>query len=219
MFKTFKVILSKEIKDNFFYNKAWIPIAFFILCLLIFPLAFTSTLGLTKEVSISAIWISVIFANLLSMDLMYKDDYSDGTLTYYLINNISLASVVISKCINHWLFSGLPIIIISPFCLYILSGVGINYENLIISLLLGTPILTLIGSPIAAIMLGASLRGPMLTFITLPFYFPTIIFGIMGANRPNDNLVAEFYLLLAILSIVIVFFPLLTVKILKNITN
>ncbi len=219
MFKIFLVLLIKEIKNNFFFNKAWLPLAFFILCLLIFPLSFSSRAGLNLEVSIAAIWISVLFANLISLDQMYKDDFLDGTLTYYRINNIPLFSVVLSKCLVQWFFCGIPIIILSPFCLYLLSGSGINFISLIISLLLGTPILTLIGSPISAIMLGASLRGPVLTFITLPFYFPTIIFGIIGANRNTENLAAEFYLLLSILSIVLVLFPLLTVKILKNITD
>jgi len=93
------------------------------------------------------------------------------------------------------------------------------FLNLFISLILATPIFTLIGSPIAALMLGSSLRGAALTFITLPFYLPIIIFGVMGTNINNSNINAEFYLLLAILSIGIIFFPMITVKILKNITN
>ena len=88
-----------------------------------------------------------------------------------------------------------------------------------ISLVIGTPIFTLIGSPIAVLMLGSSLRGAALTFITLPFYLPIIIFGVMGTNLNNSNINAEFYLLLAILSIGIVFFPIITIKILKYTIN
>ena len=116
-------------------------------------------------------------------------------------------------------FSGLPIILIAPLCSYIFSGYNENNLNLFISLILATPIFTLIGSPIAALMLGSSLRGAALTFITLPFYLPIIIFGVMGTNINNSNINAEFYLLLAILSIGIIFFPMITVKILKNIIN
>jgi ABC-type transport system involved in cytochrome c biogenesis permease component len=67
-------------------------------------------------------------------------------------------------------------------------------------------------------MLGSSLGSPFLTFITLPFYLPVIIFGVLGTNQIN-NINAEFYLLSAILSIVIIFFPMITVKILKNVIN
>lgn len=218
MYKIFFIIFKKELKDNFLNNKAWFTIAFFLLCLLVFPLSFGASTNFQNELSIPAIWVSALFANLIALDQMYKEDYSDGTLTYYLINDIPFSSVVIAKCLSHWFFCGVPIIILSPFCLYVLSGSFFSY-NLIIMLLIGTPLLTLIGSPISALMLGSRVRGPIITFITLPFYFPIIIFGIMGTSQNNYNLNAEFYLLLSMLSIVVVFFPLLTIKILKSSIN
>ena len=218
MSKIFFIIFKKELKDNFLNNKAWFTITFFLLCLLVFPLSFGASTNIQSELSIPAIWISTLFANLIALDQMYKEDYSDGTLTYYLINDIPFSIVVIAKCLSHWFFCGVPIIILSPLCLYVLSGSIFSY-NLIIMLLIGTPLLTLIGSPISALMLGSRVRGPIITFITLPFYFPIIIFGIMGASQNSYNLNAEFYLLLSMLSIVVVFFPLLTIKILKSSIN
>ena len=218
MYKIFFIIFKKELKDNFLNNKAWFTITFFLLCLLVFPLSFGASTNFHSELSIPAIWVSALFANLIALDQMYKEDYSDGTLTYYLINDIPFSTVVIAKCLSHWFFCGVPIIILSPFCLYVLSGSFLSY-NLIIMLLIGTPLLTLIGSPISALMLGSRVRGPIITFITLPFYFPIIIFGIMGASQNSYNLNAEFYLLLSMLSIVVVFFPLLTIKILKSSIN
>ena len=218
MYKIFFIIFKKELKDNFLNNKAWFTITFFLLCLLVFPLSFGASTNFQNELSIPAIWVSALFANLIALDQMYKEDYSDGTLTYYLINDIPFSTVVIAKCLSHWFFCGVPIIILSPFCLYVLSGSFFSY-NLIIMLLIGTPLLTLIGSPISALMLGSRVRGPIITFITLPFYFPIIIFGIMGTSQNSYNLNAEFYLLLSMLSIVVVFFPLLTIKILKSSIN
>lgn len=218
MYKIFFIIFKKELKDNFLNNKAWFTITFFLLCLLVFPLSFGASTNFHSELSIPAIWVSALFANLIALDQMYKEDYSDGTLTYYLINDIPFSTVVIAKCLSHWFFCGVPIIILSPFCLYVLSGSFLSY-NLIIMLLIGTPLLTLIGSPISALMLGSRVRGPIITFITLPFYFPIIIFGIMGTSQNSYNLNAEFYLLLSMLSIVVVFFPLLTIKILKSSIN
>ncbi len=219
MLKLFFIILKKDFKDNLLSNKAWFTVSFFLLCLLIFPLAFGNSQYIELNISISAIWISTLFANLIALDHMYKEDYDDGTLHYYVVNRISLGIVVYAKCLGHWLFSGFPIVVIAPLCLYIFSGYNENNFNLFISLILGTPIFTLIGSPIAALMLGSALRGAALTFITLPFYLPIIIFGVMGANLNNNNINAEFYLLLAILSIGVVFFPIITVKILKNAIN
>ena len=219
MFKIFFIILKKDLRDNLLSNKAWFTFSFFLLCLIIFPLALGNTQFLEYNISVSAIWISAVFANLISLDQMYKEDYSDGTLLYYVINGISINLVVIAKCLGHWLFSGFPIVVIAPLCLYIFSGTTENSSYLLISLLLGTPILTLVGSPIAALLLGSTLRGAALTFITLPFYLPVIIFGVLGTNQINNNIHAEFYLLSAILSIGIVLFPFITVKILKTVIN
>jgi heme exporter protein B len=218
LFNIFLTILKKDLKDKLLSSKAWYTISFFFLCLLIFPIAFGKTQYLDLDIATSAIWISTLFANLIALDQMYKEDYNDGTLLYYTINSIPLGLVVYAKCLVHWLFSGLPIVIMAPLCSYIFSGANDNYYVLCISLLLGTPIFTLIGSPIAALMLGSSLGSPFLTFITLPFYLPVIIFGVLGTNQIN-NINAEFYLLSAILSIVIIFFPMITVKILKNVIN
>ena len=145
----FYIILKKDFKDNLLSNKAWFTVSFFILCLIIFPLAFGNNQYLELNISISAIWISTLFANLIALDHMYKEDYSDGTLLYYIVNKVPLVVVVYAKCLSHWLFSGLPIILIAPLCSYIFSGYNENNLNLFISLTLATPIFTLIGSPIA----------------------------------------------------------------------
>ena len=105
MYKVFLTIFKKELKDNFLNNKAWFTVAFFLLCLLVFPLSFGASSNLQKDISIPAIWISALFANLIALDQMYKEDYSDGTFTYYLINNIPFSIVVCAKCLCHWLFS------------------------------------------------------------------------------------------------------------------
>ena len=218
MFNAFIIILKKDLKDNFLSNKAWFTFSFFMLCLLIFPLSFGVSNNIQINITIPAIWISALLANLIAIEQMYKEDYQDGTLLYYSINGISCSVFVCAKCLSHWIFSGLPIVLLSPICSYIFSGVQ-NNTNLFLTLLIGTPILTLIGSPISAIMLGASVRGPILTFITLPFYLPIIIFGVMGSSIINNNINAEIYLLSAILSIGIIVFPFLTIKILKTIIN
>ena len=128
MSKIFFIIFKKELKDNFLNNKAWFTIAFFLLCLLVFPLSFGVSTNFHSELSIPAIWVSALFANLIALDQMYKEDYSDGTLTYYLINDIPFSTVVIAKCLSHWFFCGAPIIILSPFCLYVLSGSFFSYN-------------------------------------------------------------------------------------------
>ena len=91
--------------------------------------------------------------------------------------------------------------------------------RLLLSLILGTPLLTLIGLPISALTLGVQTRGPILAFVTLPFYLPVIIFGVISASRDYSQEYAEFYLMAAMLSLSILFLPLLTVKIIKFIMD
>ena len=216
MIKTFSIIFFRDLKEGLRQDtKAWFTISFFLICLLVFPLAVGAINNILAKIAVAAIWISTLFANLLALENMFKEDYEDGILEQYVINGISLQYVVISKCLNHWIFSGLPIIIISPFCLYFYDPESSSNLRLIISLLLGTPLLTLIGSPLAALTLGHSLRGPVLAFLTIPFYFPVLIFGVLSTKTINIQSNAEFYLLAAFLSLGIVTLPFITVKILR----
>tara|TARA_Y100001954_G_C15556190_1_gene476320 strand:+ start:180 stop:629 length:450 start_codon:yes stop_codon:yes gene_type:complete len=145
---------------------------------------------------------------------MFKDDYNNGIIEQYFINGIPLNIIVYSKCLNHWIFSGLPIVLVSPFTLFLLNGDIQNINSLVISLILGTMLFSLIGSSFAALSLGTALKGPMLVFLSMPFYLPVIIFGVLS-NISVNNSHAEFYLLSFLLSLGIFFLPLLTIKILR----
>tara|TARA_B100000963_G_scaffold111984_1_gene97490 strand:- start:2207 stop:2869 length:663 start_codon:yes stop_codon:yes gene_type:complete len=216
----FFIILKKEIDETFnTKSKSWFVLAFFLLCIIIFPLSTGVSKELLSSIAIPAIWISAIFANLLALDSIFKEDYNDGTLIQYLMSGISLTSVVYAKCLNHWIFTGLPLILASPFCLLFLSESAPANIRLLLSLILGTPLLTLIGLPISALTLGVQTRGPILAFVTLPFYLPVIIFGVISASRDYSQEYAEFYLMAAMLSLSILFLPLLTVKIIKFIMD
>ena len=124
--------------------------------------------------------------------------------------------IVITKVICHWVFTGVPIIILSPIFLIFLSG---SYENILalfLSLLLGTPLFSLLGIPFSALTLGSNARAPMLIFLTIPFYLPVIIFGVLSASSFKNESFSEYYFMSAILSIGIIFLPYITIKILKE---
>ena len=218
MLNQFKLILIREIRETFSgSSSSWFPIAFFVLCILLFPLGIGPNSNVLSEVSAGIIWVSALFSNLLSLDKLYKEDFEDGTLEQYYISNFSFVSLVLAKCLCHWLITGLPIVLISPFIsnlIYMDSG-----ENLVMFfvLLLGTPILTLIGSPIAALTLGITLRGPILAFVSLPFMVPVLIFGVSAVNASANNIsyYSEIYLLVAILPLALVFSVLATISALR----
>ena len=197
-------------------NKSWFAVSFFLLCMLIFPLSLGSSEGLLKKTAVSSIWICVLFANLISLESLFKDDYQSGILLQYKINKIPFSIIVATKFISHWTFTGFPIIFLSPIFLVFLSGSFNDIFGLFFSLLFGTPLFSLIGMPIAALTLGASTRGPLLIFLSIPFFLPIIIFGVLSVGSFNSGTYSEYYLLCAILSISIVILPYITIKILQE---
>ena len=106
----------------FYSNKSWFAVSFFLLCMLIFPLSLGSSEGLLKKTAVSSIWICVLFANLISLESLFKDDYQSGILLQYKINKIPFSIIVATKFISHWAFTGFPIIFLSPIFLVFLSG-------------------------------------------------------------------------------------------------
>ena len=214
--KLFYIIILKELKCYLFHsNKSWFAIAFFLLCILIFPLSFGSSNELLRNISVASIWICVLFSNLISLDSLFKEDYQSGILLQYQINRIPLSMIVISKCICHWIFTGLPITLLGPLFLIFLNGSSYDAFALFLSLILGTPLFSLIGMPISALTLGTTARAPTLIFLAIPFFLPIIIFGILAVKSFSYGSFSEYYLLCAILSLSIVFLPYITIKILK----
>ncbi len=217
MHNLFFLFLVKECKTYLFNsNKSWFAIAFFLLCILIFPLSFGAETKLLSQISVSSIWVCAFFANLISLESIFKDDYQSGLLLQYNINKIPLSVVVVTKLICHWIFTGLPIILLSPFFLIFLSESYNNILGLLLSLLLGTPLFSLIGMPISALTLGVSSRGPLLIFLTIPFFLPIIIFGVLSVNSFNLGSFSEYYLLCAMFSLGVIFMPYITIRILKE---
>ena len=217
MVKLFFLFFIKECKAYLFNtNKSWFAVSFFLLCMLVFPLSLGSDDDLLRKTSVSSIWICALFSNLISLENLFKEDYNNGTLLQYKINKIPFSVIVISKCLGHWIFTGLPIILLSPLFLVFLSGSNNNIFGLFFSLLCGTPLFSLIGMPIAALTLGASTRGPLLIFLSIPFFLPIIIFGVLSVSSYKTGSHSEYYLLCAILSISVVFLPYITIKILNE---
>ena len=217
MIRLFFLFLIREGRSYLFNsNKAWFSLAFFFLCILIFPLSFEGNEAFLINISIPSIWICVLFSNLISLENLFREDYENGTLLQYHINKIPFLIIVSTKAICHWAFTGIPIVFLSPIFLIFLSGSFDNGFALFLSLLLGTPLFSLIGMPISALTLGLKGRAPMLIFLTIPFYLPVIIFGVLSINSFKNQSFSEYYLLSAILSIGIIILPYITIKILKE---
>lgn len=182
---------------------------FFVIVVSLFPLGIGPEMQLLRSVAPGVVWVAALLASMLSLGRLFANDYQDGTLEQMLLTPQPLYLVVLGKVLAQWLVSEVPLVLIAP-----LLGVQFDLAPntllvLSISLLIGTPILSLIGSIGAALTLGLRGGGVLIALLILPLYIPVLIFGagavdasIMGAN-PQANI----SLLAALLTLSLVFAP------------
>ncbi len=182
---------------------------FFIIVVSLFPLGIGPETQLLRSVAPGVVWVAALLASMLALGRLFSNDYQDGTLEQMLLTPQPLYVLVLGKVLAQWLVSEVPLVLIAP-----LVGVQFGLPSdtlviLLISLLLGTPVLSLIGSIGAALTLGLRGGGVLIALLILPLYIPVLIFGagavdasIMGYS-PQANL----SLLAAMLILSLVFAP------------
>ena len=158
-------------------NDIFNPFMFFLIVCSLFPIGISPDPVRLGEIASGVLWISALLASLLAMDSLYQNDFEDGSLEQLLISPHPLYFLVLAKNIAHWLVSGLPVVIISPLVAYMLSLPGDAYSIMFFTLLVGTPVLSLLGSIGVALTVGLGSRGLILAVITLPMSVPVLIAG------------------------------------------
>ncbi|MFT5521698.1 MAG: heme exporter protein B [Enterobacterales bacterium] len=158
------------------------PILFFILTVTLFPLAVTPDGQVLAQIGSGIIWVSALLAAMLSLESMYRDDYHDGTLELLLLQSGSPYKVVLAKIIAHWLTTGLPLVIISPLLAVMMQIPSGAFMALILTLLIGTAVLSLIGSVGMGLTVGLRNGGVLLSLLVLPLYIPILIYGASAVN-------------------------------------
>ncbi len=153
------------------------PLVFFVITVSLFPLAVTPESKLLTQMGPGVIWVAALLATMLSLESLYREDYHDGTLELLLVQSGSPFLVVLAKIIAHWLSSGLTLVIISPLLAVMLHLNEKAIISLVISLLLGTPILSLLGAVGMGLTVGLRQGGVLLSLLVLPLYIPVLIFG------------------------------------------
>jgi heme exporter protein B len=153
------------------------PLIFFFVVLALIPLGLSPELSRLSEVAPGMLWITALLASMLSLDGLFKDDYLDGTLEEIIVLPQPLYFMVLAKIIVHWIVTGLPLSLLAPFLGMMLSLPEEGYLPLMSSLLVGTALLSLIGSIGAALTLPLNREGLLLSLIVIPFYMPVLIFG------------------------------------------
>jgi len=186
-----------------------VQLLFYVIVVALFPLGTTPEKTLLVTMGPGVLWVAALLASLLSMPRLFAADYADGTLEQIALSPSPLAALVSGKIAAHWLTTGLPVAVLAPL-------LGVQYQMdaeslwvLALALLIGTPILSLLGAIGAALTLGLRAGGSLLALLILPLYVPVLIFGAgaVDAVRFGLGAGANFSLLGAGLLIAIVGAP------------
>jgi len=158
-------------------------LAFFLIVVVLVPFAVGPQSSLLSTIAPGVLWLGALLACLLSLDRILALDWEDGSLDLLAVSPLPLEAVVSLKALAHWLTTGLPLVLAAPVLAVLLNMPSEGYEPLIMSLLLGTPALSVIGTFGAALTVGLKRGGLLLSLLVLPLYVPTLIFGAEVARR------------------------------------
>ncbi len=171
------------------------PLVFFAIVVALFPLAVGPDAQLLQSLSPGLVWVAALLAVLLSLDGLFRSDFEDGSLEQWLLSPHPLALLVLAKVLAHWAFSGLALVLLAPLLALMLGLPGDCVPVLLASLLLGTPVLSLLGAVGAALTVGLKRGGVLLALLVLPLYIPVLILGSGALQAALQNLPTSGYLL------------------------
>ena len=182
---------------------------FFVMVVSLFPLGVGPEPQLLRTMAPGVLWVAAMLASMLSLPRLFADDHSDGTLEQLLLSTHSLTLLVVGKTLAHWIGSGLPLVILSPVLALQFDLSASATAVLMLSLLLGTPILSLVGSMGAALTVGLRGSSVLLSLLVLPLTIPVLIFGAgaVEAHTAGLGVAGHFSLLGALLILALMAAP------------
>lgn len=193
------------------------PLLFFTMVVTLFPLGVSPEDDVLKMMAPGVIWIAALLAALFSLEGMFRSDFDDGALEQMALSPQPLSLLVMAKVLAHWLVTGLPMLMMAPLLALFLAMPMSAIRALEWTLLMGTPLLSLIGSIGVALTVGLRRGGVLLTLLVLPLYIPVLIFAsnavtAAGAGMPIDG---QLYFLAALLALAATLTPFATAAALR----
>ena len=190
---------------------------FFVMVVSLFPLGVGPEPQLLRSMAPGVVWVAALLASMLSLGRLFADDFNDGTLEQMIVSGNPLALLVLGKIIAHWLASGLLLALCSPLLALQFDLSPSATGVLMVSLLLGTPILSLLGAIGAALTVGLRGGGMLLSLLVLPLCIPVLIFGAgsVEAHSAGLGVTGHFSLLGALLLLALVAAPLVAATALR----
>ncbi|HLP97466.1 MAG TPA: heme exporter protein CcmB [Sideroxyarcus sp.] len=192
-------------------------LVFFVMVASLFPLGVGPEPEMLRKMAPGVVWVAALLASMLSLPRMFSADHADGTLEQMMLAPQSLTALVLGKIVAHWMLSGLPLALIAPV-------LGLQFDMsasalwiLVLALLLGTPILSMIGAVGAALTLGLRGGGVLVSLLVLPLCIPVLIFGAGAVEAVTSGMSAasNLSLLGAFMLFALVFTPFVAAQALR----
>ncbi len=193
------------------------PLVFFFIIVTLFALALGPYEETLRQSAPAVIWVAALLASTLSLDTMFHSDLDDGCLEQFLLSHHSLTIIVMAKITAHWLLTSAPLIVAALFLGLMVYLPQTAMLPLLATLLLGTPVLSLVGAVLVALTVGLRGSGVLLTLLILPLYIPVLIFSVATVDNAAKGLAitGELYFLGAILVLAATLAPLATTSSLR----
>jgi heme exporter protein B len=171
------------------------PLVFFSVVVALFPFALGAQSQYLRQAAPGLVWVAALLSMLLSLDGLFRADFEDGSLEQWMLSSHSMVVLVLVRVAAHWTFSGLAMVVLAPFLGLALGLPAHCFGALLISLLLGTPVLILLGAVGAALTVGLRRGGLLLGLLILPLYVPVLILGSGALQAALQGLPVAGYLL------------------------
>ena len=171
-------------------------VVFFVLTVTLFPFGVGPEATMLARIAPGIIWVAALLAAMLSLGRLFRDDHDDGSLDLVAMSRLPLELAVLAKCLAHWLTTGLPLVIAAPLLAVLLNMSAEGFATLVGAMLLGTPVLSLVGAIGAALTVSLRRGGVLVSLLVLPLYIPVLIFGVGAVDAAVFGLAAGPQLLL-----------------------
>lgn len=190
-------------------GECFIPLLFFVLVVSLFPMGLGPDPKLLTQIAPAVIWVAVVLSLLMTLEGLFRQDYQEGSLEQFVLSPYPLSVLLLGKSIAHWIMIGVPLLLLAPIFYLIFQGTTAGLGVLALTLLLGIPTLSLMGSIGAALTIGLPGGGLLLAVLVLPIMMPIVIFGAsaVAAATLGMPVYSEIFLLLALLVLTLALGP------------
>ena len=179
------------------------PLMFFVLVITLFPLAIGPGPDTLQRIGGGVIWVAAILSLLLGMERMFRDDFADGSLEQYMLSPTPMYMIVVVKVFTHWLMHIVPLFLISPLLALFLNLTFDMYVALMLTLVLGTPLISFVGAIGVALTVGLHRGGVLLALLLIPIFIPLLIFATSAIE--SASMLLPYHPQLAIIAALLMF--------------